>query len=111
MPDAFSCRPNALGIDGPVTSASMMPVWWPRRLSSTASIEVTRDFPTPPLPLTTPTTLRTLLSSWGFSRKSSGFICLSAQFSPHDSQLCVHSLMQSELLYRAPFENRPEYHS
>ena len=76
-------------------SASMMAVLWPRRLSCTASSEVTRLLPTPPLPLTTPITFLTLLSSWGFSRKSSGDICLLGQSSPQELQSWVHSLIVS----------------
>ena len=48
--------PNILGMDGPVTSASRMPTLAPRRESSRARMPVTRDFPTPPLPETTPMT-------------------------------------------------------
>ena len=54
-------RPNAFGMDGPVTSASMMPTERPRRRSSTAASSVTSDLPTPPLPLTTPITFPTML--------------------------------------------------
>ena len=45
--------------------------------------------PTPPLPLTTPITFLILLSAWGGSRKSAGFVLREAQFSPQVSQLCV----------------------
>ena len=49
-------RTKGLRIDGPVTSASMMPTFLPARISSEASKHVTDVLPTPPLPLTTPIT-------------------------------------------------------
>ena len=50
---AFSWMPKALGMEGPVISASMTAEWYPFFCMEEASREVTRDFPTPPLPLTT----------------------------------------------------------
>ena len=58
----FSWRPNILGMEGPVMSASKIPVRIPRLLPPEARRAVTRDLPTPPLPLTTPTTRATLFS-------------------------------------------------
>ena len=98
VPCAFSFTPNALGIDGPVISASSMAVFRPLRLKVTASSEVTRDLPTPPLPLTTPMTFLTLLRSLSFSRKSSLEGCLLEQLAEHVLQSCVHSLMVDYLL-------------
>jgi len=37
-------------------------------------MEEIMDFPTPPLPLTTPITFLMLLLSWGFSKKLSGLL-------------------------------------
>ena len=79
---ARSCTPNARGIDGPVMSESRMPTRYPRRLMETASKEVTRDLPTPPLPLATAMTLRTELISCGASKKSFRLFVLEGQFSP-----------------------------
>ena len=50
---ALSLSPKDLGIDGPVISASSIAVFLPSLAALTASIEVTRDLPTPPFPLTT----------------------------------------------------------
>lgn len=52
-------RPKDLGIDGPVISASRMAVLRPDWRALTARSEVTSDFPTPPLPLTTAITFFT----------------------------------------------------
>ena len=49
--------PNAFGMEGPVTSASIMPTRFPALRNSEASRQVTEVFPTPPLPDTTPMTL------------------------------------------------------
>lgn len=53
---AFPCSPKALGIDGPVISASKTAVFLPAFCMAAAKSEVTIDFPTPPLPLTIPIT-------------------------------------------------------
>ena len=78
------CIPKALGIEGPVISASKTAAWYPLLAILTASIAVTRDFPTPPFPLTTPITFLTLLFSF------KGLIILSLFFTeqsePHDEQ-------------------------
>ena len=70
MPMALSCTPNARGMEGPVMSASSTATLLPSRKASTASSEVTSDFPTPPFPLTTPMTRLTSLSSFCATRKS-----------------------------------------
>ena len=57
-------RPNAFGIDGPVISASRIAVCFPMLFIFTAISAVTRDFPTPPFPLTTPITFLTLLAGF-----------------------------------------------
>ena len=67
-------------------SASRMPVCRPRRCKVTASRPVTRDLPTPPLPLTTPITFLIWLWAWGAS-------CMSL-----DSQFC-EQLLQSWLQF------------
>ena len=61
-PIARSVMPKALGIDGPVISASSTAVWNPFFWKLTASMEDTIDFPTPPLPLIIPITFLILLS-------------------------------------------------
>ncbi len=58
--------PNIFGILAPVMSASRMPTFWPLRDSSTASIAVTDDFPTPPLPLITESTRPTRFIALSF---------------------------------------------
>ena len=72
-------------------SASRMAQLWPRRCISEAIRLVTRDLPTPPLPLTTAMTFFTLDSGFSALRKLSAF--LSAQFSPQVEQSWVHSLI------------------
>ena len=56
-------------------SASSTAALWPRRRMVTAIMPVTRDLPTPPLPLTTPITFFTLLWALAWARKS-GFCSL-----------------------------------
>ncbi len=64
-------KPKHFGMLGPVMSASSIPTEHSRRRRVVASIEVTRDLPTPPLPLTTPITFFTLLNAfWGSIRLS-----------------------------------------
>ena len=74
MPDslaaAIASTPNIFGIDGPVMSASRIPHWRPFFCIAEASSEVTSDLPTPPLPLTTPTTFLTSLRAFAATRKS-----------------------------------------
>ena len=57
--------PKVFGMDGPVTSASRMPTFFPRFCISLASRLVTSDLPTPPLPDTTPITCLTLVRLLG----------------------------------------------
>ena len=64
--------PNALGIDGPVISASRIAVEKPRLFIETAKSDVISDLPTPPLPLTTPITFLIFESSCGFSKRLFG---------------------------------------
>ena len=90
--------PKALGMDGPVMSASKMATDLPCFALPTASSDVTRDLPTPPLPLTMPMTFLTLENSFVFS-----LTILDAQSFPQDSQSCVHSLIYNSLRYRANF--------
>ena len=92
VPMAFSLMPNALGMDGPVMSASRMPTFRPWRCASTASREVTRLLPTPPLPLHTPTTFLMCDSSCGLASRLSGSMRL-PQLWLQVEQSCVHSLM------------------
>ena len=61
-PVAFLVRPKALGMEGPVMSASRMAQFYPLFCMVVASMEVTKDLPTPPLPLTTATMCLIVLS-------------------------------------------------
>ena len=104
-------RPNALGMDGPVISASNTAVLSPCRFASTARSDVTSDFPTPPFPLITPTTRLMWLNSCGFSKKL--FCCVrSEQLLAQLEQLCVQSFSNgfSSLRHRfstCAFSKRP----
>ena len=53
VPVAFSWMPKAVGMEGPVMSASRMATLRPLRAMATAREAVTVLLPTPPLPLTT----------------------------------------------------------
>ena len=53
--------PKAVGIEGPVMSASRTAALSPFLAVFAANREVTRDFPTPPLPETMPITCFTVL--------------------------------------------------
>ena len=89
QPFAFCVKPKALGIEGPVMSASSRAVWCPFFCILTARREVIRDLPTPPLPLTIPITFLTELCA---PRSTLNEVCaasLSLQLSPHDEQSCV----------------------
>ena len=68
--DNWPWTPKALGIDGPVISASNIATACPRRRISVLIREVTRDLPTPPLPLTTPMTFFTRLPALAGAEKS-----------------------------------------
>ena len=81
-------RPKALGMEGPVISASRMAVFISLRRMVTASMEVTMDFPTPPLPLTTPITFLTLLEALQGSIRLTFF---DEQLLLQLEQSCVHS--------------------
>jgi hypothetical protein len=72
VPSALHFNPNALGIDGPVISASRIAVKKPRLFIETAKSDVISDLPTPPLPLTTPITFLIFESSCGFSKRLFG---------------------------------------
>ena len=93
-PTALPWSPNDLGMDGPVTSASIIAVAWPRACMAEASRLVTRDLPTPPFPLTTPITFLTLLNGPHGTRRS-----FSEHFDEHVEQSWVHS----SLILRLPF--------
>ena len=80
--------PKALGMEGPVTSASSIATCFPARRKATARREVTMDLPTPPLPLTTPMTLRIWLSLCaGFLKEAASR--RSPQFAEQLPQSCV----------------------
>ena len=89
LPTALSWMPRMRGILGPVMSASSTPAIFPRRAVSHASRPVTSDFPTPPLPLTTPMTFFTRLPAFAGASKLCGF-CRDAHALPHEEQSCVH---------------------
>ena len=61
------------GMEGPVMSASRIAARLPARAVALASRPVTRDLPTPPLPLTTPMTLRTSLPALAGASREEGF--------------------------------------
>jgi hypothetical protein len=75
--------PNDLGIEGPVISASSTAQALPLACIALASIDVTSDLPTPPLPLTMPITFLTLLKGPQGILKSSFF----DEQPPADAQL------------------------
>ena len=81
--------PKALGIDGPVISASRIPTLAPVARMRQAIRDVTKDFPTPPFPLTTPITFFTELAGFNFSRKLCGSFVLLPQFAVQLPQSCV----------------------
>ena len=91
VPMQGSWMPKDLGIEGPVMSASRTAQLWPRRCISDAIRDVTRDLPTPPLPLTTAMTFLTLAPSRRFFLKLSAW--RSEQFWEQVEQSCVHSLI------------------
>ena len=107
------CRPNSLGIDGPVMSASSTPTFLPCLLRADASKAATEDLPTPPLPLITATTRSTWLRwratpsfcdrSLGQIRSfSSGVISLNVTCTSFTASNCKSSLwMSSTMLSRS----------
>ena len=92
LPAARVWMPKALGMEGPVISASRMPTFLPRPAMAQAREEVTRLLPTPPFPLTTAMTFLTWESSWAGAWKLWGLV-RSEQLSPQEEQLWVHSDM------------------
>jgi len=68
-PEARSFKPKAWGIEGPVISASRIAVLYPCFCICTAKREVTKDLPTPPLPLTTAMTCFTCVPSCGSAKR------------------------------------------
>ena len=100
-PLARSWMPKALGMEGPVMSASRIPARRPRRCMVTAIWLVTMDLPTPPLPDTMPNTLPTWLSGWACLSRDCGS-SRSPQLSPQVEQSWVHSLISKLLL---PYQN------
>ena len=97
LPFAFCLRPKAFGIEGPVISASRIATFLPFLLALTASREVTRDFPTPPLPETTPITFLMSESLFGIALRS----CFSQlPLEEQEEQLCEQS---SLILYSPKF--------
>ena len=85
--------PKAMGMDGPVMSASRTAVFLPLRFMLTASMEVTKDLPTPPLPLTTPITFFTELAGFSASRNSLLSALRLSQFALQEPQSWLHSLI------------------
>jgi hypothetical protein len=84
-------------MDGPVMSASRTAVLKPSFVMATASIEVTVDLPTPPLPLTTAMTF--LTCDWGLASASRLSGLRSAQASWQLSQLPLQFSLICILLY------------
>ena len=84
-------RYSSVPMQWPVMSASSTAQLWPRRCISEASRLVTRDLPTPPLPLTTAITFLTDAPSRRGLRKLSAV--RSEQFWLQVEQSCVHSLI------------------
>lgn len=99
---AFWNNPNILGMDGPVISASRTATECPFSLIDAVSKEVTRDFPTPPFPLTTPMTF--FICEPVPDSSISFFGSLRSEHSlPHSLQLLEHSfdpLVSSHFHYR-----------
>ncbi len=101
-------RPSMRGTEGPVMSASRIPTLRPRRASSTARLQETRDLPTPPLPETTPTTHATsergcCSNLWGAPPSLSvepSF--LEQAMGPPSLSRCVHSAHSTSVRGPAP---------
>ena len=91
VPIQCSWMPKDFGMEGPVMSASSTAQLKPRRCISEAIRQVTRDLPTPPLPLTTAITFLTLAPGRRGLRKLSAV--RSEQFWLQVEQSCVHSLI------------------
>jgi hypothetical protein len=67
-----------------------MPTLYPSLCKRTASIEVTSDLPTPPLPLTIPTTCLISLKAFAGTSRLCGF-SREEQLLEQVEQSCVHS--------------------
>ena len=96
-----SDTPKALGMEGPVISASRMPTRWPFRAMATANWAVTVLFPTPPFPETTAITFFT----WDL-----GFSCakrLSALRSPQSEPQEAQLPLQDSLINFSPYAGKP----
>ena len=89
LPSALVWTPKAVGMEGPVMSASSTPTFLPSRRMATAREEVTVLLPTPPLPLTTAITFPMWDRPLAGARKSWGVV-RSEQLSPQEEQLWVH---------------------
>jgi hypothetical protein len=85
-----------VGAEGPVMSASRTPTRFPFWDMATASMEVTVDLPTPPLPDTTAITFFTLALGFRLASKLSAL--RSAQSEPQLEQLPLQEL----IFYYAP---------
>ena len=85
---ARSFTPKAVGIEGPVMSASSTATLSPRFCACTASSSVTRLFPTPPLPLITAITRATWDRAFAGAAKPAGFspLQLPSFFDAQDAQ-------------------------
>jgi hypothetical protein len=85
-----------VGAEGPVISASRTPTRFPFLAIATASIEVTVDLPTPPLPETTAITFLTVDLGFNAARRLSAL--RSAQSLPQLEQFPLHELILYSLL-------------
>ena len=82
-------------------------VFLPLRFMLTASMEVTKDLPTPPLPLTTPITFFTELAGFSASRNSLLSALRLSQFALQEPQSWLHSL----IFFRSPSNiSKPNFH-
>jgi len=97
---AGPCTPNIFGIDGPVISASKIPTLYPAFAIIDASEDVTKDLPTPPLPLTIPITC--LIRAFGFVSTSNGFFLFAdaqpAQLSFEQVDALAHPFFSSAII-------------
>ena len=80
-------------------SASRTPTRLPFRDMATASMEVTVDLPTPPLPDTTAITFFTLAFSFSFARRLSAFRSPQSELE-QEAQFPLQELMLKTLLYQ-----------
>jgi len=104
VPVARWWTPKAMGMEGPVMSASSTATFRPRRAMATAREEVTVLLPTPPLPLTTAITFLMLDRALAGTRRSR-----SLQLSPQVEQSWVQfSGMIDSLLHMVGITCRPD---